>query len=147
MYMYCVECRVAYAKSPLISRLSFECGDAEGEKEGIRKAKVVGVLDEVATILSLEGGNLNGVALKVVDEALAESEGKVAREVDVSRAGLGEISVEEVAEEGPSPGEAMPVGNANTAGRGHCRRLLLVSISFAIEMKGKVSFCRRRGGG
>jgi hypothetical protein len=86
-------------------------GGAKGEEEGGGEAKVVGMIDEVVTILGSEGGDLNGIALKIVDNALAEATRKVRGEIGVSGVGLREIGLEEVSEEGPSPRQTVPVGD------------------------------------
>jgi hypothetical protein len=44
---------------------------------------------------------LNGIAIKVINEAATEAEGKVGREIDVSGASFGEIGIEEMSKIGP----------------------------------------------
>jgi len=56
---------------------------------------------------------LNGVAVKVIDEAVAEAEGEVGGEIGVPGAGLGKISVEEAVEIGPSPRQTLLVGDVD----------------------------------
>ena len=51
----------------------FEFGGAEVKEEGVGEAKVVGVGDEVAAILGRERGDVNGLTLKIIDEAPAEA--------------------------------------------------------------------------
>jgi hypothetical protein len=100
--------------------------------------KVVGVFDEIATILGRERGDVNGFPIKIIDEALAETEREVGREIDVSGASFGEISVEEALEVGPPPCQTLPVGDMNATRRRRCR----VPIGFTfgvvgVETKGK----------
>jgi len=97
--------------------LFFEFGGAEGGEEGVRKAKVVGVRDEIATILGRERGDVDGFPLKGVDEALAESEGEVGRKISVSGAGFRETSLEEASEVGPPLCKAIPISDTNVTWR------------------------------
>jgi hypothetical protein len=134
---------------PRLTLSSFKFGGAEGEEEGIAEAEVVGVSDEIAAILGSEGGHLNGVALKVVDETSAEAEGEVRGEIDVSGAGLREIGVEEASEVGPSPREAVLIGDMDD---GWGTTILSPFVGGGgggggVELKIKASRLRRGGGG
>jgi hypothetical protein len=124
--------------------LSLEFGDAKGDEEGIGEAKVIGVFNKVTTIPDSERGHVNGLPVEVIDETLAEAEGKVGREIDVSGLSFGEVGLDEASEMGPSPRQTLPVSDTYTAtGRGRYFSLgfssffnVVVGVAIRVEMKG-----------